>query len=169
MSKRHGWALAALLGGLGLTLALNAPVHSQKAPEIKSGSPKQKAPDTLQGRVAQASKLSEDDVNKVLKALGPAVRDELKRGKTVTLPGLGTLRVVRIPQHKDMEIGTGRPLTVAAENTIEFLPTGELVGAANSDGAVPAETVPPFQYIPLPGQTPGQKVGQTRVPSTRVR
>ena len=34
--------------------------------------------------------------------------------------------------------------------------------------AKPAETVPPFQYVPLPGQTPGQKTPRTRVPPTRV-
>jgi hypothetical protein len=33
---------------------------------------------------------------------------------------------------------------------------------------VPADVVPPFQYIPLPNQTPGQKMPNVRTPGIRV-
>ena len=44
----------------------------------------------------------------------------------------------------------------------------DLIGAANSESAVPAETVPPFQYNTIPGQAPGQRVPTTRNPGTRT-
>ena len=83
-------------------------------------------------RVARESKLTEEQVTRVLNALGPAVRDELTKGNTVNLPGLGILRVVRVAEHKDMEAGTGRLLRIPAKNTVEFLATDGLGEAANS-------------------------------------
>jgi len=157
--RRGNWlALGTLLGGLSLGLLFTAPAHSQKAP---------KKEETLIQRLARKAKLSEDNAQRFMDQLGPALSDELKNGKTVIVAGLGTFRVVRIAEHKDMQIGTGRPLTVPAINTVEFLAEASLKEAANSDKAQPAETVQPFQYNPLPNQTPGQKVGRTHTPSTR--
>ncbi len=152
-----------LLSGLALVLVfgLAAPGHSQKP------AAKDKKNETLAQRLARESNLKEEDINKVLKALGPAVRDELTRGKTVSLQGLGTFRVVRVAGHRDLR--EGRPVNVPPSNYVEFLPTGEVLNSANSDTAVPAETVPAFEYEPLPNQTKGQKVGPTRAPAVRVR
>jgi|SRR5947209_2465607 len=162
MRKGQRLALAGLVGGLGLVLVLATPVHSQKK------DPRDAKDDTLAGRLAKATKFSEQDVNKFMQAFGPAVQEELRRGRAVSVPGLGTFRVVRVPEHKDMQVGSGRPVTVAASNTVEFIPAGELGNAANSTGAVPAETVPPFEYVPLPGQTPGQRTPRTRTPGQRT-
>jgi nucleoid DNA-binding protein len=124
--------------------------------------------ETLTQRLARRTALSEQNVDRFLAALGPAIREELEKGKQVNLPGLGTFRVVRVQEHRDMVEG-GRPVIVPATNTIEFLATGEALSSANSAEAVPAVSVPPFQYIVLPGQTPGQKAPRTHVPSSRVR
>jgi nucleoid DNA-binding protein len=162
MGKQRWLALAVLLGASGLILARTAPAQSERPPvERPPGG------ETFPQRVAQAAQLSEENAVKFLNALGPAVRDELKRGKQVGIPGLGVLRVVNIPEHRDLV--NGRPVVVPAENYVEFVPSAELVDAANSAGAVPADVVPPFQYIPLPGQTPGQKMGRTRVPPIRSK
>jgi nucleoid DNA-binding protein len=118
-------------------------------------------------RIARAAKLSEEQVTRVLEALGPAVQDELKRGKTVNLSGLGTFRVVRIAEHKDLR--NGQPVTVPATNTIEFLPVASVVDSANSAGAQPSETVPAFEYTPLPTQTPGQRTQRTYTAPLRTR
>jgi nucleoid DNA-binding protein len=118
-------------------------------------------------RLSRLAKLPQDNAGRFLSALGPAIQEELRRGNQVSLPGLGTFRVVRVAEHRDLQIG--RPVTIAAVNTIEFVPAGELTDSANSAGALPAETVPAFQYIPLLGQTPGQRVGRTRVPPVRTR
>jgi nucleoid DNA-binding protein len=160
MRKRPWLALAAMAGALGTFVPMEAP--GQQAPRPR--------PDETMGqRVARESKLSEEQVTRVLNALGPAVRDELKKGNTVSLPGLGSFRVVRVAEHKDMEAGTGRVLRVPARNNVEFLATEGLGEAANSPTTVPAETVPAFEHVPLPNQTPGQKVPSTKTEGTRTR
>lgn len=162
MRKKYCLGLGALIGVLGLALVWTASAHSQRTkPAEEAG---------LAKGIAKRAGLKEADVNKVLQAMGPAVRDELTRGRTVTIQGLGTFRVVRIAEHKDMILGGrsgGTPVVVPGVNSVEFLAAGEVVSAANAPGAVPAEVVPPFEYVPLPGQTPGQKMGRTRVPSSR--
>ncbi|HZT79564.1 MAG TPA: HU family DNA-binding protein [Gemmataceae bacterium] len=155
------WAgLLVLVGTMGLMLGLAGPAQSQR--------PQPRREEGLPQRLARDARLTEEQANRFLNALGPAVKADLAAGRTVSIPGLGTFRVVRIEAHRDMAAG-GRPVVIPATNTVEFLASSELAGAANSPSAVPAESVPPFQFIPLPGQTPGQKVGRTAVPSTRVR
>jgi len=146
--SRLAWA--GLFGVLVMLAVWTSPVHSEKA-----------APDaTLTQRVAKASKVPEADVVKVLKAIGPAIRDDLRRGRTVDVPGLGAFRIVRVGAHRNMV--EGLPVKVEAHNTVEFLPVGELEDAANKAGAEPAVVVPPFEYVPLPGQTPSQKTEYIR-------
>ena len=158
MSTRRNWLRGILLGALGLVLCLGSPAHSQRPPARE---------ETFTQRLAKKAKTSEQDADKVFGALGTVVREDLERGKQVTIPGLGTFRVVRIAGHRDLL--NGRPITVPATNAVEFVPTGDLTTAANSSDAQPAETVPAFQFIPLPDQTPGQKMGRTRVPPLRTR
>lgn len=162
MRRGHWFALGTLLGAMVLILSWTSPIQSQKV------QPKE---ETLALKIAKATKMSEQDANRFLQALGPALRSELAAGKTVDLPGLGTFRVVRVPDHKDMIVGGregGTPIIVPGKNTVEFLPAGAVTTSANAATAKPAEVVPPFQYIPLPGQTPGQKMGRTRVPTIRT-
>jgi nucleoid DNA-binding protein len=158
------------LGGfmvlLAAILALVAPALSQQRPEAPTARRPQ-GPLTLRQRIATESKLSLEDVDKVLKVLGPAVQDMLARGETVDVTNLGRFRVVRIPQHRDMV--NGRPATIPAVNYVEFLPTGGVVDAANAPGAEPVETVPQFEYDPLPNQVKGLKSPNSRVPTTRTR
>jgi nucleoid DNA-binding protein len=158
MRTRHGWALAGLCGALALAAGMTATAQPQKRPPRE---------ETLSQRVARTTRLSEKDVVRVLQELGPAVREELRRGREVSLPGLGTFRVVRVEGHRDLGRG-GRPVVVPAVNTVEFLADGDMDSAANSAGAQPAETVPGFHYVPLPDQTPGQKVGPVRTPGIRT-
>jgi nucleoid DNA-binding protein len=160
MRKGQWLALVALLGALGVIMGLTAPVHSQRPPREE----------TLAQRLARSAGLPEDHATKLFNALGPVLREELANGKQVVIPGLGTFRVVRVPEHRDLITGPySQPILVPAQNTVEFLPSGQLVTSSNSAAAQPAEVVPPFQYIPLPGQTPGQKTGRIRVPTIRTR
>jgi nucleoid DNA-binding protein len=148
------------MAALGAFLPIEAPAQPQKKP---------RGDETLHQRVARESKLTEEQVGRVLTALGPAVRDQLTKGNTVNLPGLGTFRVVRVAEHKDIEAGTGRVLRVPATNTVEFLASEGLGEAANGAAVMPAETVPAYQFNPLGGQTPGQRVPPTRTEGTRTR
>ncbi len=158
MRKPHWIALGALLAVLGLFLGVADPARSQRP---------QEAPQTIKDRIVKETKLKAADVQAMLTALGPALRDHLRGGNQAELPGLGTFRVVRIPEHRDMV--AGRPVTVAGSNYVEFLPSGDLVNAANAANVVPADVVPPFEYIIDPYQTPSMRVGTNRNPGTRTR
>jgi len=157
MKRGHVLACGVLLGSLLLLVGLGAPAQT---PDVKKEL-------TLVQRLALSTRLSEENADRFLQALGPAIREELRRGRDVEIPGLGRLRVVRVQEHRDMQ--NGRPIVVPAANRVEFNAADVLDDAANSAGAKPAETVVPFHYIPLPGQTPSQKVGNQRTPPTRVK
>lgn len=160
MSRRPLLALAALAAALGMFVPMEAPGQQTQKPRRN---------ETMGQRLARESKLTEEQVGRLLNVLGPAVRDELKKGNTVSLPGLGTFRVVRVAGHRDIEAGTGRVLHIPARNTVEFLATEGLGEAANSATAVPAEEVPAFEFNPLPNQTKGQRVPSTRTEGIRTR
>jgi nucleoid DNA-binding protein len=137
-------------------------------PTTKKAKPRDTRDETIPQRIARETKLEEKDAEKFFQAVGTAIRDQIQRGKTVSVPGLGTFRVVRVAEHKDMAAG-GRPIVVPAFNTVEFVGSIEVNDEVNATNVTPAETVPAFQYNPLPGQTPGQKQGRSHVPSSRVR
>jgi nucleoid DNA-binding protein len=118
--------------------------------------------------LAVATKVNEKDTVRLLDALGPAVARQLAAGRQVSLPGLGTFRVVRLGEARNLD-ADGRVITQPATNIVEFVPEGNLTEAANSADAVPAVIVPAFQYNILPGQIPSQRVPYTRSPSNRVR
>jgi nucleoid DNA-binding protein len=165
MSSKRWLGLAALLVAF-LVLVWTVPVHSQRPQPGPQGQPA-KGDEPLTTQLAKKAKLTEQQAQAFYNALGPILRSELSKGKTVELPGLGTFRVVRIAEHRDMAAG-GRPVVVPARNTVEFLGGGELIDAANSASATPAEVVPPFQYIVVPGQVPSQKTGPVRNPGVRA-
>ena len=158
MRQRHGLVQGVLLAALVVVLGSADTAHSQRAGEEPVGVP---------ARLAKATGFKSQDVDKFLKELAPAIRDELAAGRTVSIEGLGTFRVVRIENHRDLR--NGRVTEIPAVNRVEFLPSDLALESANSDKAVPAEEVPEFKYIPLPGQTPDQKTPSTKVPPRRVR
>jgi nucleoid DNA-binding protein len=159
MRKARWLALAVLLATMGLVAGQST---------TKTARPKENKEETIPQRIAKETKLTEQQAEKFYNAIGSAIREQLQRGKSVAVPGLGTFRVVRVAEHKDIT-GGGRPVTIPAFNTVEFVGTLEVSDGVNAEGVTPAETVPPFQYITLPGQTPGQKQGRTHAPSQRVR
>jgi nucleoid DNA-binding protein len=166
MRARQWLALGSLLGALALILVGAGPALSQRAP-TQQQQQRPPADEDLPARLMRTTKLAEADIVKVLNALGPAIRDELNKGKTVSLPGLGSFRVVQVGGHRDLV--NGKPVAVPATNTIEFLATGEATSAANAPLAQPNEVVPAFRYVTIPGQTPGLKTAGQKTPSTRVR
>ena len=164
MRKRQGLILVGILGVMCLTIgpAVTAEPTVKTAP-----TPKQRQREvSLAGRVAKKADVAEEDVKKVLEALGPVMRDELSTGQSVTVEGLGTFRIVRLAEYRDLR--DGKPVVIPARNTVEFLPSSGTLESANSENVTPAVSVPAFEYRTLPGQTPGQKMGRTRVPDVRV-
>jgi nucleoid DNA-binding protein len=160
MRKRQHLALGVLLGVIAGAWGYASMAYSQPPP------PPNPREETLPQRVARLAKLSEADANRFLTVLGPAIREELSRGREIALPGLGAFRVVRVAEHRDLR--NGRPVVIPAVNTVEFLPEGGTLEAANSETARPAETVPNFQYILLPNEIPSQRVPKTKVPPFRT-
>jgi nucleoid DNA-binding protein len=166
-------AVVILVAATGLVLGQAPPTAERKA-EPKESPPPQPlrlgtvpaVANSLTGRIAQTTKLQESEVAKVVNAMGPAVRDLLGRGQNVDVPNLGTFRVVRIPEHRDLV--NGRPATIAGSNFVEFLAADKFAEAANQSGVRPADTVPPFEYNVLPDQTPGLRTGNTRMPNRRT-
>jgi nucleoid DNA-binding protein len=159
MRGKQWLVLGVLLGLFGLGLGLHGQAIQQR--------PAPKNAMTLKGRIMDYSKLTAKDTDKFLQAIGPAIRDLLKRGDTVSVQGLGQFRIVNVPAHRDLV--NGRPATIPAASYVEFIPTGDLAAAANGPSATPAEVVPPFQYVPLPGRDPGIRTGNTRMPNVRTR
>ena len=151
-------ALAVILGTMGLVAGQST---------TKSAKPRDTKGESISQRIARDTKLTEDQVAKMWNAIGPAIRDDLRRGKSVDVPGLGTFRVVRVAEHKDMIAG-GRPVVVPAFNTVEFVGSIEVSDAISAEGVVPSVEVPAFQYNPRPNATPGQKQGRTHAPGQRV-
>lgn len=155
MSKHTYW-------GLGVILAITGPMILTPG---SAYSEKSKSDGSLSQRIANASKVDEKDVLKVLRALGPAVKEDLLRGRSVDLPGLGSLRVVQVQSHRDLVNGV--PLRLPSSNNVEFLPNSDLVEAANAADVKPAVSVAPFEYVPIPGQTPSQRTDYIRTPRRR--
>jgi nucleoid DNA-binding protein len=158
--KRAHAALAGLAGILALVLGVAADA------QVVTG-PAPKPPGAFKAEIATASKQKEDTVDKVFKALGPAFAAQLRAGRQVELPGIGTFRVVQVSAYRDMV--AGRPATIPARNYVEFIPAGEVTTAANAPGAVPAKTVEGYEFRVNPNANPGIKVEGTRTPGVRIR
>jgi nucleoid DNA-binding protein len=165
MMKRPGFLLAGVLGAACLTIGPAVPaepvVKPSPAPQPQRGA------ETFTGRIAKASGVSEEDVAKVLRALPGVVKDDIRQGKTVSVGGLGTFRIAKLPEYRDLK--DGKPVIIPPRNSVEFQPAGDLADAANAEGAVPAVTIPAFEYNALPGQTPGMRMDGTRMPNIRVK
>jgi nucleoid DNA-binding protein len=171
MRKANWVGVAILAGAAGLVLGQAPPPPETPQPKVPAepvrlGSGRGNLPNNLKGRVAAMTKLPPADVAKVVDALGPAVRDLIGQGQAVDIPNLGIFRAVRIPEHRDLV--NGRPATIPGSNYVEFLPADKFADAANQAGVRPSETVPPFEYNPLPDQTRGLKTGPTRAPNSRT-
>jgi nucleoid DNA-binding protein len=164
MRSRPTLLLTAVFGAACLIIGPAIPAE----PVGKPGRPPREPepPATLSGRIAAASKVSEEDVKKVLQAVGPMMKDDLQKGQTISINGLGSFRIVQLPEHRDLK--DGRPVVIAPRNVVEFQPAGNLADAANASGVEPAVVVPAFEYNALPGQTPGFKAGRTRAADVRV-
>jgi nucleoid DNA-binding protein len=158
--KRAHAALAGLGGILALVLGVAAEAQVVTSPPPKP-------PGTFKAEVAKASKQKEATVEKIFTALGPAFTAQLRAGRQVEVPGIGTFRVVRVAEHRDM-VG-GRPVTTPARSFVEYVPAGDVNGAANSPGAVPAKTVEGYEFRVNPNPTPGIKNEGVRTPGTRIR
>src|SRR5262245_13528206 len=77
MRTRNWLALGTLLGVMALVLT-NVPAALSQKPAAEAGIPQQ---------LAKATKLTEEQAAKFYAALGPILSDEIRKGKTVSLPG----------------------------------------------------------------------------------
>lgn len=151
-----------------LTLSLAAAIFYLGATadaQVAPGSPKKLL--TLKGAIAKEAKLKEETVERVLKAFGPAFEAQLRAGREVKLPGVGSFRVVRINEYRDLD--GGRPVTIPAKNYVEFVADDGLNGAANAPGAVPSRTIEGYEFRVNPNSTQGIRTDGKRNPGTRTK
>src|SRR5690242_5610208 len=57
----------------------------------------------LQKDLALGAKVGEEEAVRLLNAMGPAVTRQLAAGRQVSLPGLGTFRVVRLGETRNLD------------------------------------------------------------------
>jgi nucleoid DNA-binding protein len=156
--RANKWLIfGVVVGTAGFLLGYAGSVYSQRRAKEE----------TMPERLARVVRVKVEVVNSFLKELGPAVTAEIIRGNQVILPGLGTLRVVRVAEHRDLR--NGRPVVIPATNYVEFVPTGGLVQAANSATARPAATVPAFEFVPKPNGAPSERAPKVRATQIRTR
>jgi nucleoid DNA-binding protein len=125
-----------------------------------------KLPPTFQDGVAVRVKQEAKTVDEILKAFGPAVVEQLLAGRSVDLPGIATIRVVRVKEYTDL-VG-GIVTRIPARNYIEVVPTAELDRVANLPGTVPAPVVEPYEFKVNPDTVPGIRTDGIKTPRTRI-
>src|SRR5262249_55647107 len=125
------------------------------------------APDLKTG-IARETKFKEATVEKMLKAMAPALKEQLRAGRSVSIEGVGTFQVVRIDAYKDIN-RSGERVNVPPRNFADFAPAAGLDEAANAEGAVPARTVKGYEFKVLPTASPGQRIDGLRTQRTRIR
>lgn len=152
--RRTRWTLAVLVGSLALVMAVQAQVESKKPPR------------SFHAELAAEAKVKEEVVERVIKAIGPVVRAQLRAGREVTISGVGSLRIVQIGEHRDLV--DGRPATIAARNIVEFVGTPETEVAANAPGVVPSRVIEGYEFRINPRSNPGIRTDSIRTPDMRV-
>lgn len=152
--RKSQFALGAIIVALALTAQAQVPFGKKDVPTFPAG-------------VAREAKLKEETVKKVLEAIGPALKDQLRAGRSVEIAGVGVFQVVRVTEHKDLV--DGLPATIPAKNYIEFVPASGLTDAANAPGAVPARVVEGYEFRVNPNSAPSSRIDGVRVPRTRTR
>lgn len=148
------WALAALVCILA---GASAQVIVGSKPPL---------PATFRDGLITVTKEKGETVDKLLKAFGPTVTEQLLAGRTVELPGIAVIRIVRVKQHTDL-VG-GIVTTVLAKNYVEIVPATELQKVANDPGTVPAREVEPYEFKVMPDAAPGIRTDGIKVPRTRI-
>ncbi|MFO0843541.1 MAG: hypothetical protein U0797_14250 [Gemmataceae bacterium] len=100
-------SLAALTAALTLGLVLNAEAQNAGGARDKKAEAKGPAPDLKRG-LMDKTKLDEKTIDKVLKALGPAVSEQARAGRQIEFPGVGTSRWCGSPSTRTWSTA-GRP------------------------------------------------------------
>ncbi|MFO0876695.1 MAG: HU family DNA-binding protein [Gemmataceae bacterium] len=157
------YALAGLLVTLTLGLVMSATAQSIVTPAANSKT----LPSSIKESIAQETNYKSEAVEKMLKALAPAVSEQLRAGREVELPGLGMFRVVRIDEYRDLV--NGRMTIIPARNFVEFVPTERLNQDANAFGARPSRTVEGWEFRANPNSIQGFRTPNTRNLGTRTR
>jgi nucleoid DNA-binding protein len=149
-----GVMVAGLAFVLGLAVDAQVVVGKKATPNLETG-------------LVTATKEKKESVEKIMKALGPAIQEQLTAGRQLEIPGVGTFRVVKVEAYRDLV--NGRPAVIPERNFVEFLPAAALNAAANAPGSVPARVVPPAEFRVNPAANPGIRNDGLKTPRTRSR
>src|SRR5207248_5273495 len=102
--KLQHWLLAAALVALVVlpVLAQNVPIPGQYVPgSVTPLPPNPPGLGSIAGAIAKKTGLTEEQVNAVIRELGPAMSDQLARGQGFEIPGAGSFRMIRIAGHRE--------------------------------------------------------------------
>lgn len=87
--------------------------------------------------IASSAGLTQVASEKAITGFIDAVKDVLKSGESLTLPGFGTFTVVERAARKGRNPQTGDSLTIAARKVVKFKAGANLVEAVGLDGSRP--------------------------------
>lgn len=77
---------------------------------------------TEQVRKELKRSVNKADVSAVLKALAVALREPLKQGDSINLPGIGTFRAVERAARTGRNPRTGEQISIPARRQVKFIP-----------------------------------------------
>ena len=84
--------------------------------------------------VAQATGANKGEAAKAVSATLDAIRDSLKRGEKVAIPGFGVFETAHRGPRKGRNIHTGEAIDVAPMTLVKFRPGKPLRDAVNAGG-----------------------------------
>ena len=88
---------------------------------------------TEQVRKELKRSVNKADVSAVLKALAVTLREPLKQGDSIQLPGIGTFKVVERAARTGRNPRTGEQISIPARRQVKFVPGKSLSEALKGD------------------------------------
>lgn len=86
-----------------------------------------------QARKELKRSVNKADVSAVLKALAVTLREPLKQGDSINLPGIGTFKVVERAARTGHNPRTGEQISIPARRQVKFVPGKSLSEALKGD------------------------------------
>lgn len=82
--------------------------------------------------IAERTGIARQDVDEFLRALFTAMADELEKGETVRIKGIGAFKTTSISERKSVDVNTGREIILPSRKKISFIPSKGLSLSINA-------------------------------------
>jgi nucleoid DNA-binding protein len=151
MRIRQGLPLKLLLLGSALCLGLVWFFHARLFPARSPYAPGE----TFTQHLAGAGKANEAEVQAMLRQLGPALAVELRRGRQVDLPGLGSFQLIDRPEYQALDRSTGQLVLAPGGRSVLFVPEQDFMTEVSRTDPLPEPQRPPEPVQPAPADPSG--------------